>query len=307
MTTNQHTIVYLMGHGFSGSTLLTMLLNAHPEIATVGEMGISPQSDPDPTLFRCSCQSLVRDCPFWQRVSIEMERRGHPFDIRRNDLLFRYSDDLPDRLMAAYTRGPAAEALRATLLSVYPPAHRYRAAFLARNEAFIRLVLALKGASVFLDSTKRPERALHLRHLPGFRMKVIDLVRDGRAVANSCIRNLGVSAEQGAQSWLRDCQATANTKRYFDRQHWMTLRYEDLCADLSGSLDRVFEFIGIDRIDVSHYRTCEHHVIGNRMRLMSTSEVRLDERWRHELASDQRAHVSRLVSEMNARYGYAAG
>ena len=34
-------VVYIMGHGYSGSTLLTFLLGAHPEIATIGELGIA--------------------------------------------------------------------------------------------------------------------------------------------------------------------------------------------------------------------------------------------------------------------------
>jgi len=31
-------VLYLMGHGYSGSTLLTFLLGSHPQIATIGEL-----------------------------------------------------------------------------------------------------------------------------------------------------------------------------------------------------------------------------------------------------------------------------
>ncbi|HEV2843921.1 MAG TPA: hypothetical protein VG477_03670, partial [Thermoanaerobaculia bacterium] len=60
-------VVYIMGHGFSGSTLLTFLLGTHPRIATIGELGIAQlakeQLTPDDYL--CSCKAPIRDCDFW--------------------------------------------------------------------------------------------------------------------------------------------------------------------------------------------------------------------------------------------------
>src|SRR5690349_6536026 len=155
MATAPVTLVYLMGHGYSGSTLVTMLLNAHPGIATVGEMGIAKQSDPDPTLFRCSCQALVGDCPFWRRVSREMATLGHTFDIRAGDLLFPYGDTLADRLLTAHTRHYALEYLRALGIAWHPVARRRREEVLARNRAFIQVTTAMKGCNVFVDSSKR--------------------------------------------------------------------------------------------------------------------------------------------------------
>jgi hypothetical protein len=304
MTRSDATIVYLIGHGFSGSTLLTMLLNAHPGIATVGELGISGYRPSDRRDFRCSCQALIGDCAFWRRVSTEMARCGHTFDIAGTGLLFRYSNDLADRLLAAHTRGPMLEVARSAALALCPAARRNRDAFLSRYDAFVQVVTAIKGCAVFLDASKRPERALHLRRLNGYRIKIVEVVRDGRAVANSCVKNLGVPAEHGARSWMHDCQATARTRRYFRPGDWLTVRYEDLCADVPGTLARVFDFIGVAAHDVSGFRDCEHHIIGNRMRLERGSEIRLDESWRSQLPSDTLARVSRVVARLNAAYGY---
>jgi hypothetical protein len=301
------TLVYLMGHGYSGSTLVTMLLNAHPAIATVGEMGIAQQSDPDPSLFRCSCRALVGDCPFWRRVTSEMAALGYPFDIRAGGLLFPYTNTLPDRLLTAYTRGYLFERFRALGIACHPAARRLRAEVLARNRAFVQVATTMKGCHVFVDSSKRPERALHLRHMRDVRLKVVHVIRDGRAVANSCVKNLGVHPSEGAKSWLRDLRSTERTRRFFAPEDWLTVRYEDLCVDLDGTLATLFAFIGVPPADVSDFRRREHHVIGNRMRLAAAPEVRLDDSWRRELPRSERDRVSRLVAGINARYGYAGG
>jgi hypothetical protein len=305
MPTAPLTLVYLIGHGYSGSTLVTMLLNAHPGIATVGEMGIAQQSDPDPSLFRCSCGALIGDCTFWHRVSVEMERRGHPFDITAGDLLFSYSNDFADRLLTAHTRGPVLEAMRAVGLACHPVARRRRSDVLARNRAFMQVVTEMKGCRVFLDSSKRPERALHLRRIKDLRMKVVHVVRDGRAVAYSCSKNLGIAPPEGARSWLRDLRSTDRTRRFFEPEDWFTLRYEDLCTNLPDALSRLFRFIGVPHADVSDFRRSAHHVIGNRMRLAGSREVQLDESWRRELAPADRERISRMVAGTNDRYGYA--
>ena len=68
---------------------------------------------------------------------------------------------------------------------------------------------------------------------------------------------------------------------------------------------RVFQFVGVDpgggTLD---FRSVEHHVIGNGMRLDSSSVIELDERWRSELSAEQLAEFDRVAGRMNRKYGY---
>src|SRR4051794_29494183 len=101
-------VVYIMGHGYSGSTLLTFLLGSHPQIATIGELGIAPRirEELQPDEYLCSCRTPVRDCGFWQRVSREMKERGHDFDIWEADLDFRApAGGVADVVLRAVQRG----------------------------------------------------------------------------------------------------------------------------------------------------------------------------------------------------------
>jgi len=298
-------LVYLMGHGYSGSTLLTFLLGAHPGIATVGEMGIAPRSKVSPKEFLCSCGERIGECAFWRRVAGEMGERGFSFDVRDRSLIAQ-PDGLAGRLLAADLRPRPAELARRAAVALLPKARRRRDELLARNRAFVETVTGIKGCSTFLDSTKRPERAVLLAATPGVSMRILHLVRDGRAVAWSCAKNLAQSPAAGAASWVADARSCERARAWFPAERWLTVRHEDLCADPRGTLARIFGFLGLPAVEVGDFRAGEHHIIGNRMRLQTTSEIRLDERWKTALPERDLAAVERLVAPYNRRYGYGA-
>ncbi|HYX23162.1 MAG TPA: sulfotransferase [Thermoanaerobaculia bacterium] len=300
-------LVYIMGHGYSGSTLLTFLLGSHPRIATIGELGIAPRGKtPTPQEYFCSCQTPILECDFWQRVTRGMEERGQPFDIWDADLDFRHNGGgLSDVVLRAVQRGPVLETARSAALQVLPAASREMRRVLARIEALVETVLGIQGRGVFLDSSKRPERAVFMSRVPSFKMKVIHLVRDGRAVSWSSMKNLGIGPEEAARSWVADNQGSEHARRYFDPGRWLTLRYEDLCTHPDESLTRLYDFIGVPAKNGIHdFRNFEHHIIGNRMRLASTSEIRLDERWKEALTREQMGIIERHVTPLNRKYGY---
>lgn len=304
-------VLYIAGHGYSGSTLLTFLLDAHPQIATIGELGIAEQAKihTTPEQYLCSCQAPVRECEFWRRVSREMGERGHPFDVWDSDLDFRArGGGISDVILRAVQRGPVLETARSIGVRVVPGARRELSRILSRIETLAEIVTGIKGSRIFLDSSKRPERAVFMRRIPNFDMRVIHLVRDGRAVSWSNMKNLGVGVEAAADSWVADNRAAEQARRYFPKDRWMTLRYEDLCADPAGTLSRIYSFSGlppgIPGNGVPEFRGGEHHVIGNRMRLSSTSEIRIDDRWKTALKPEQMAVVESRVGQLNRSYGY---
>ena len=300
-------VVYIMGHGYSGSTLLTFLLGSHPQIATIGELGIAPKAKTTPEEYFCSCRARIRDCGFWQRVSREMAERGHEFDIWDADLDFRAPGSaLSDVVLRAVQRGPVLETARAAALRVVPHARRELSRVLGRIKALAETVTGIKGGSTFLDSSKRPERATLMRRFGGFDdMRVIHLVRDGRAVSWSTMKNLNVDPQEATRSWLADNHGCEHARRFFPADRWMTLRYEDLCTDPLKTLEKVYGFIGVPAKNGVHdFRATSQHIIGNRMRLSTTSEIRLDESWKQALTPEQMTYVDQRVAPLNRRYGY---
>ncbi|HEX2644182.1 MAG TPA: sulfotransferase [Thermoanaerobaculia bacterium] len=298
--------VYIMGHGYSGSTLLTFLLGAHPQIATIGELYIAPRSKTSPEEFLCSCKTPIRDCSFWQQVTRGMEERGHDFDVWDSDLEFRAPDGgVSDVILRAVQRGRLLETAREIGLRTVPKARRELGRLLRRHEDLVRVISRIKGAGTFLDSSKRPERAVYMQRIPAFDMKVIHLIRDGRAVSYSSMKNLGIGPQEAADSWVADNSASELAKSHFPAERWMTLRHEDVCARPDEMLQKVYEFIGVPAKDgVRDFRAAEQHIIGNRMRLANTSEIRLDERWKQALTPEQMTVIEDRVGPLNRRYGY---
>jgi hypothetical protein len=305
-------VAYIMGHGFSGSTLLAFLLGAHPRIATVGELGIAPRGKTaTPEEYFCSCRTPIRSCGFWHLVAREMAERGHPFDIWEADLDFRAPGaGLADVALRAVQRGALLERARGAALRVLPRARRELSRILGRIQSLAEIVTGLKGCDLFLDSSKRPERATFMRRFGPSEtfgdMRVLHLVRDPRAVSCSAMKNLGVGPEEAALSWLNDNRGSEHARRFFPADRWMTLRYEDLCTEPRKVLEQVYGFLGVPAKSAVHdFRAVEHHIIGNRMRLASTAEIRLDESWKHTLTPEQVAAIDRRVASLSLRYGYA--
>lgn len=94
--------------------------------------------------------------------------------------------------------------------------------------------------------------------------------------------------------------------RGLPRSQWIEVRYEELCGNPEGTLDRIHEFIGAKSGDlIRDFRAAENHVIGNGMRLDATSVVSLDERWRSVLTEEHLRVFNRIAGKVNRRYGYA--
>lgn len=303
---HQTPFAFVLAHSFSGSTLLSFLLGAHPEVATVGEMFIAPTHNTDE--YPCSCGEPIERCGFWQRVAREMTARGVPFDLRSADSSLSAGSYgwLGNRAIWAEPRGPVLEAARRAALALLPGAGKELDRRIAVNRHLAEAVLGLRGARVFVDATKRPGRALLLRRDPQLDLRVLHLVRDGRAVSRSAIRNLGRTVEEGARSWASSAQRCEELRRYLPPERWLTVRHEDLCRDSPGTLARIFEFLGVTPDHtIGDFRATDHHIIGNRMRLSRTSEIRIDERWRAELRPEQIRTVERIAGPELKRYGYA--
>lgn len=297
---------FILAHSFSGSTLLSFLLGAHPEIATVGEMFIVPSHNTDD--YTCSCGEPIDRCGFWRQVSAKMAARGVPFDVRSADSSLTAASYGPigSRVVWAEPRGPFLEGLRRAALTLMPGVRRELDRRIALNRHLAEVILDLREARVFVDATKRPGRALLLQRDPGLELRVIHLVRDGRAVSRSAVRNLDRTVEDGARSWAASIRRSEELRRTLPPERWLTVHHEDLCRDPSGVLERIFTFLDVSsESSIGDFRATDHHIIGNRMRLSRTSEIRLDERWRTEMTPDQRQAVERIAGPELARYGYA--
>lgn len=296
-------LLYVLSPGHSGSTLLGLVIGAHPQIATVGELKWAPDSfrDDDP----CSCGKGMRHCDFWRQVQQRVAQRG--MDLAQEGFRVHYTkrERAHEKLIARQVGSPLVEVLRRTAIAAWPAAARDRLHTLAYNITLMGAILDVTGGSVFLDTSKDASRLRYLSESRSLRIKVVHLIRDGRAVAYSLIKK-GYDPDVAASDWVSEHRQALRLKRSFERSDWMSLRYETFCESPDATLAEVCEFAGVDvQRRTLDYRGWQSHVIGNRMRLESSNEIRLDTSWQTRLQGAPRAAVEAVTGSMNRKFGYA--
>jgi hypothetical protein len=172
-----------------------------------------------------------------------------------------------------------------------------------QNRALFDCVAAASGAEIIVDSSHNRWRLLELEELGVVNLKVIYVIRDGRALLNSYSRKYK-SLLVGFRRWFVPTLMGLLLRRRV-RSPWIIVRYEDLARDPAGCLKRICEFAGL-QFEPGMIRYWEHQdlsVGGNRMRWQK-KPIRLDERWRRELPFKTRALFAVLGGWLNLLYGY---
>ena len=320
-------LLYILAASHSGSTLLAMLLGSHPDVVTVGELKHTSIGDVD--RYRCSCGALIRECVFWTGVTDDVRAQGLDFEVGRGMTDFATgAPDAAKRLLKPLHRGPVLEMARDAALACVPGWRSHRARVQARNAALAAAVCRRAGRRVIVDSSKIGVRLKFLLRNPRFDVRILRLVRDGRAVALTYMdpalyadasdpgrRGGGqggsrdaerLPLERAAHEWRRSNEEAASVLRTVGRDRWLELRYEDLCADPPGTIAKVYAFAGVDPSRAStDFRSQQHHVVGNGMRLDATSEIRLDARWRTALDRNDLVRFEAVAGDLNRELGYA--
>lgn len=319
-------LIYILAASHSGSTLLAMLLGTHPEIGTVGELKFTSLGNVE--RYLCSCRKEIKKCPFWSDVVQEMAKRGYPFDFSNagTDIHSEMSSYVR-WLLRPLHRGPALERARDSALAFSPTWRTRFPRIQELNSALIESICDLTGKKIIVDSSKVGIRLKYLLRNPGLDVKVIRLIRDGRAVAMTYtdpvrfadasdpgLRGGGMGGERESErltmaratrEWRRSNEEAEAVLKGLDASLWIEVRYETLCAESDATLRKLFEFIGVSPdYKFAGFRNISHHIIGNGMRLDSTDEIRLDDRWRGSLTKGELEAFNLIAGELNRRLGY---
>lgn len=295
--------VFLASHAYSGSTFLSYLMGAHPEVATVSDVSGQRREHVMDT-FQCSCGRLMAACPFWTDLLVELGRTGLDFSLANFELGFDHRS--PPWLGALRVRSLCSgmlEQLRDRAFRVIPRDERHMVKLGQRNAAFAGAVLRKTGASVFMDASKERLRARYLQRYVDPELRVIHLVRDARGVVDSTIRRgkRRISPTEAARRWARTNDAIARSMSSIPPPRRLVVRYEDVCADPRKEMRRIFSFCGVDPdVDVEHLIGGEQHLLGNRMRLGGVQEIRLDERWHSTLTSAELETIAANAGPLQA-------
>jgi hypothetical protein len=299
-------ILYIAGWGRSGSTILDNVLGQVDGFFSTGEI----RSIWDRGLIEnwpCSCGAAFRDCDLWRSVFVEAFGGFERVDARRMTAI-RDRFDRPWKVFLP--RGLASAAIA-----------EYRSALTRLYAA----VASVSGAKIIVDSSKTPAYCRILQDLSGFRVDIVHLLRDPRAVAFSWQRKR--RWVHGEEAYMSRFGPTKSSLMWDGRQiateavgrrapvRYLRLRYEDFVAAPEQGLARVLGLTGIGTVP----RFAEgrklalqpiHGISGNPSRFArGTVELKADDEWLVGMKPADRWIVTMLTAPLLMRYRYpvAAG
>jgi hypothetical protein len=311
--TEQVTVLYIGGHGRSGSTILAQTLGQIPGFVNVGELwqvwhrGLRENE-------RCGCGQPFYSCEFWRAVGDEAFGGWDTLDV--------------DKMMAfrPYLKRPRYTPHYALAAKTGIRSRKINTLFEECEPVLERLYRAIQRVSragVVVDSSKRYSYAVLLSLLPFADLRVVHLVRDSRAVAYSWGRTKKSSAVVGGRLMPR--MSPAKASRLWSLQNYSyalfsefvrlsRLRYEDFVDDPSLNLAETLIRAGFEA-EAGHLQevicrgeispSVDHTVSGNPSRFGTGKiEIKRDEEWKVKMRGADKNIVTALTAPLLLKYGY---
>jgi hypothetical protein len=279
---------FIVAQNFHGTTLLSKLLNDHPEVVSLGDTYPSNRIDQV-----CGCGAYVSECPFWRAVAeaVGAERyRDYPH------LLPDYPRIIGDRVDRVLYNGLGPKVLRQVI-----PAS-VRAGFARDFEAFEAAVnehSARPDATVFVDGVKSISRVYALM-ASGVRVDgVIHLYRGPGDYIKSTMKQKGHSWRVFLPRMVKYRLFHRLARRAAGHVPHMSLTYEGLAESPESTLQPLFGFLGVEPRSVSELVSVQRkqlwHFMGNASLFQFDGTIRPS---RHELTPRER----RMVRLLGGRY-----
>lgn len=284
-------LIYILGWGHSGSTLMDLTIGSSPNVMSVGEIiffGFYRNRIPHRKVlkpFFCTCGAPFHDCPFWSQV-LAAPAAG--------SLRVVYDDNNAARLRWFL------RFLRYVLSGrrAIPPA-----TMLGDDAALLRMISAVSGprTSYLCDSSKDFARLIRLLMMPGIEVYPIFLVRDMQAVAHSYAKkkrhDLGLNRMgyyRALFSWA-GVNLASWTVAALSRRPVLHVSYDLFCRNPGKTVTLLNDTLGLD-IDGDNpvagiNRRTYHNIGGNLMRFKTLAAIRYDDSWKRSVPS-----LRRLIS-----------
>lgn len=304
MSDHRLKIVYVVGSGRSGSTVLDRMLGTIDDVVSMNEIyqffhdGVENND-------KCTCGERFRQCSFWRSVCEK---------VSNNKERMVYLAGLHDRF--DHTKVLPQIALRRSLGTSIPGLSEY----LAWLKTLYTSIASLSQTNILVDSSKVPSRLYYLSLIPEFDVHAIHLVRDVRAVVNSWSRTrhnpakdeelTKINPSRVVSIWMaRNLLAErVGTRIPYHRQNYEHLMMDPVenLTKLAATIDplrgKAIPFDSEGRLDFQPF----HSIGGNPDRFQSgMTSFRTDDRWQKELPVALRRKVSLLSYPLLRRYGYS--
>lgn len=308
-------IIFIVGSGRSGSTVLGKALGSHSEGFFAGEVQRLREIYARNT--RCSCESRIRQCAFWREVLTGLASTASPG-----------ADEVPDLTVNFRVTGKCTgigTAIRHLAHKIFSKRFTGKSGSEAVNDT-IRLydeIFRKTGARFIVDSGKNFFRALHIAaHAGHFDCRFIHLVRNGLDVLRSTRKNettvyLGGRAvkietipsptHRVIEGWGRlNRRILVLSRLLLKRRDRVLFRHEDLLSSPRQGLRTLSTALGITfEENMLKLDNKVHHIAGGNASRINARRIRPPQRGgKIRLDDALLKYFQRKAGRLNRRLGY---
>jgi len=269
--------IFIAGSVRSGTALLQLLLNAHPNIAIFGELHYFDQI----LQLKHSVSPLTSDEGFDSFLSLV-----------KNVDNYQYIPDAENFFTVIKEKFKNSET--------------------RTSEAFFRCVLEeyaeSQGAKRFGEKT--PTNIRYLEQLVHIfpHAKIIHIIRDPRDVVASSITMPWTANDAVINAYKWKCDIIYSQTFLNRTESYMELRYEDLVHETEDQLKRICSFIGEDYDSrmLEFYKTSQTYVKNEPWKETTQSPINRSaiKRWSRDLSAPQVFLVEKIVGSFMERFRY---
>ena len=290
-------ILYIGGAGRSGSTLLDMILGNLPDFFSVGELRYFWEYTAQDEIS-CGCGKDLSKCDFWSKVKEELA----PELCKSMDIISRrwnHTRNLP-RILLNTPEEWRTLAKGTNLL--------YQATWQAAK------------AQVLVDTSKVPAQLVLLKQIPSVNLRVLQLVRDGRAVSYSWNkRRKRESALMGQTAYMPQRSMTSAVSAWATENAMMLrlsrdiphvfMRYEDFIQNPRTVLENALQELGFNNNlsfldNPTLLLPSTHSMGGNPIRFNNEFTIESDDEWRDKMPLTTKLSLGLLAFPLMKRFGY---
>jgi hypothetical protein len=270
---NAPIILYIMGAGRCGSTILSIILGAHPEVENVGEIKAWSRHKGLPRDRELKDENYS----FWEKVLDEyVSVEGAVLDFSKLEHICNEMET--NTKLLRHLRGKVNVGLEN--------------AYYKHNRNLVSSIQKVSGKKIVLDSSKSVCRAYKLLTYQKLNVKVIQLIRDPRGAAWSFMKK---DVEQKPKNILRAVfdyiflNGACILIRYLFKEKVIKVKYEDLIDDPVDVIEKIIDFAKLENFNLaslieenSEFKV-EHLIDGNRIRKHKFIKFSPDEEWKKML------------------------
>ena len=300
-------VLYVVGWGRSGSTLVGNMLNEVPgfwhtgEVQSIWQIGLSYNQP-------CGCGLPLRECPVWGNVTAQAFG-GISVEDAQAVHTARWDRGPHNRHMLLLPfGGHGVPAVPPTVLS-----HVSRLYTGLQEET---------GANVLVDTSKFPSYGYILGEVSTIDVYLLHLVRDSRATAFSWAKEMVRPDTRRSGEPMGRHSYFGSTVKWVGQNltaellrgrvaGYKRVRYEDVVTSPVRFVREVGDFLGedvgsLDFIEDSAVTLGENHTVWGNPSRQRTGRVplRVDDAWRTGLPAAARRKVTALSWPLLLRYGY---